>query len=87
VEHIHQHFPHLIDERSFTSWAPYFHEFAQAFEDAGVPIPNLIGFIDGKLWPVCRPGKYQHVLYSGHKRVHGIKTQGLVFPNGVRLEL
>ena len=83
VEHIHERFPHLIDERSFTSWAPHFHEFADAFDKAGIPIPNLIGFIDGKLWPVCRPGKYQHVLYSGHKRIHGLKTQGLVFPNGV----
>jgi len=82
VEHIHTKFPHLIDERSFTSWAPHFHEFADAFENKGIPIPNLIGFIDGKLWPVCRPGMYQHVLYSGHKRIHGLKTQGLIFPNG-----
>ena len=82
VEHIHRCFPHLMDERSFSSWAPYFHEFAKAFNDNGIPIPNLIGFIDGKLWPVCRPGKYQHVLYSGHKRIHGLKTQGIIFPNG-----
>jgi len=34
VEHIHTKFPHLIDERSFTSWAPHFHEFADAFERA-----------------------------------------------------
>ena len=84
LEHIEAEFPHLIDERSFTAWAPCFDQFAQAFTDKGVPIPNLIGFIDGKLWPVCRPSKYQHVLYSGHKRVHGIKTQGIVFPNGER---
>ena len=50
--------------------------------DSSRSIPNLIAFLasDGKLWPVCRPGKYQHVLYSGHKRIHGLKTQGLVFP-------
>lgn len=83
VEHVHRQFPHLIDERSFTSWAPQFDEFATAFVSKGVPIDNLIGFIDGKLWPVCRPGRYQHVLYSGHKRIHGLKTQGLIFPNGI----
>mmetsp|Transcript_52173 Transcript_52173/g.135313 ORF Transcript_52173/g.135313 Transcript_52173/m.135313 type:complete len:322 (+) Transcript_52173:658-1623(+) len=83
IEHIHHTFPHLIDARSFSSWAPHFREFADAFVDAGIPIPNLIGFIDGKLWPVCRPGRYQHILYSGHKRIHGLKTQGIVFPNGV----
>lgn len=48
-------------------------------------LPNLIGFIDGKLQPVCKPGRYQHVLYSGHKRVHSIiKFQGIVFPNGIQ---
>ena len=82
IEHIHTTFPHLIDERSFTSWAPHFQQFADAFTGKGIKIPNLIGFIDGKLWPVCKPGKYQAVLYSGHKRIHGLKTQGIVFPNG-----
>jgi hypothetical protein len=82
IEHVHTKFPHLIDERSFTSWAPHFRSFADAFQRAGVPVPNLIGFIDGKLWPICRPGRYQSVMYSGHKRIHGIKTQGIVFPNG-----
>lgn len=85
VEHVHRRFPHLVDERSFSSWAPHFARFAQAFRDCGVPIPNLIAFIDGKLWSVCRPGRYQRVLYSGHKRIHGLKTQGLVFPNGGHL--
>ena len=84
VEHIHARFPHLIDERSFTAWAPKFAEFAAAFRRWGVPIPNLIAFLDGKLWPVCRPGHWQRVLFSGHKRIHGVKTQGAVFPNGIQ---
>lgn len=83
VEHIVTTFPHLVDERSFSSWAPHFANFAAAFRAKGLPIDSLVGFIDGKLWPVCRPGRYQRVLYSGHKRIHGLKTQGLVFPNGV----
>ena len=82
IVHIHKTIPHLLDERSFTSWALHVQSFADAFQVAGVPVPNLIGFIDGKLWPICRPGKYQSVMYSGHKRIHGIKTQGIVFPNG-----
>ena len=82
MEHIHNTFPHLVDERSFTSWAPHFREFADTFTAKVLPIPNLIGFIDGKLWQICRPGVYQHVLYSGHKRIHGLKTQGIQFPNG-----
>ena len=81
-KHIHSKFPWLMDERSFTAWAPRFQDFADTFDEMGLPVPNLIGFIDGKLWPVCKPGRYQHVLYSGHKRIHGLKTQGIVFPNG-----
>ena len=85
VEHLHRRFSHLMDERSITCWSPHFAEFAAAFSRCGVPMDNLIGFIDGKLYPVCRPGRYQHVLYSGHKRIHGVKTQGVVFPNGTSL--
>ena len=33
---------------------------AVTFDARGLPIPDLIGFIDGKLWPICRPGRYQH---------------------------
>ena len=84
VEHVHQHFPYLIDVRSFTAWEQRFDDFAEAFVAKGSPIDNLCAFIDGKLQPVCRPGRYQHVLYSGHRRIHGLKTQGLVFPNGIQ---
>jgi hypothetical protein len=84
VAHIEGTFPWLIDERSLAAWAPHFGAFAAAFRGKGIPIDNLAFFLDGKLFPVCRPGRYQHVLYSGHKRVHGCKLQGLVFPNGAR---
>ena len=84
VEFMHNKHERLIDERSFTAWENRFADFAAALSDAGVPLPNLIGFIDGKLQVICKPGRYQHVLYSGHKRVHGLKTQGIVFPNGIQ---
>ena len=37
----------------------------------------------GTLRPICRPGINQRELYSGHKRIHGIKFQSIVFPNGI----
>ena len=75
---------HLVDDRSIEHWASHFETFATAFRKHGLPVDNLIGFIDGKLWKVAKPTKFQRVLYSGHKRSHGIKTQGLVFPNGIQ---
>jgi len=84
VRFIRRRWAHLVDERSFTDWAPHFRAFADAFSRAGLPLKNLIGFIDGKLWKIARPGKFQKIMYSGHKRIHGIKTQGIIFPNGLQ---
>mmetsp|Transcript_7668 Transcript_7668/g.25157 ORF Transcript_7668/g.25157 Transcript_7668/m.25157 type:complete len:152 (-) Transcript_7668:921-1376(-) len=86
VQHIHAVFPHLIDHRYFAAWAPQFPHFAAAFVRKGVPVPvhNLVGFLDGKLWPCARPTRGQQPLYSGHKRCHGVKTQGVVFPTGIQ---
>lgn len=41
------------------------------------------GFIDGTLRPNCRPGRNQQLVFSGHKRTHGLKFQGLTTPNGL----
>lgn len=39
--------------------------------------------------PICRPGQNQRVLYnvSGHKKVHAIKFQSIVVPNGLDANL
>ena len=31
---------------------------------------------------ICRPDANQRILYNGHKRVHAIKFQALITPNG-----
>jgi len=84
VIHVHKTFPHLLDSRSFSSFAGLFPRFSEAMAACGVPLPNLIGFIDGKLWKVARPVRGQAPFYSGHKRCHGVKIQGIVFPNGIQ---
>ena len=47
------------------------------------PLQNCWGFVDGTVRPVCRPGENQRVLYNGHKRIHTIKFQSVVAPNGL----
>lgn len=84
MEHIHRSFPHLVDSRSFSSFAPLFPRFADAFVEAGVPLPNAVGFVDSKLWQVAYPVQAQAPLHSGHKRCHGVKIQGIVLPNGIQ---
>ena len=62
-------------------------EFAAAIYDKGAALDNCWGFIDGTLRPCCRPGQYQRYLYNGHKRVHGIKFQSVIAPNGLIADL
>ena len=57
--------------------------YADVIHEAGAPYTNCWGFVDGKVWPVCRPRNLQRSLYNGHKRVHAIKFQSVVAPNGL----
>jgi len=58
-------------------------QFSEAIYRKGAALDNCWGFIDGTVRPVCRPGENQRVLYNGHKRVHAIKFQSVVAPNGL----
>lgn len=53
------------------------------FAKCGVVQCVWAGFIDGTLQKTCRPSFFQtKLLYSGHKRAHGIKFQSVVAPDG-----
>ena len=58
-------------------------EYAAAIYNKGAPLNNCFGFIDGTVRPICRPGENQRVVYNGHKRVHSLKFQSVVLPNGL----
>ena len=57
--------------------------FRKAVADKDVPFNNIWGFIDGTCRPICRPTFNQRLLYSGQKRVHGLKFQIISTPNGL----
>ena len=57
--------------------------FADAIHHAGAPLDNCWGFVDGTVRPICRPNELQRVVYNGHKRVHALKFQSIVAPNGL----
>ena len=56
---------------------------ANAISEKGAALDNCIGFIDGTVRPICRPGEMQRTVYNGHKRVHAIKFQSVTLPNGM----
>ena len=58
--------------------------FAEVVHRKGAPLNNCFAFVDGTVHPICRPGTVnQRLLYNGHKRVHGIKLQSVVTPDGM----
>ena len=59
------------------------HNYAQAVHQRGAPLQNCFGFIDGTVRKIARPKYHQRVMYNGHKRVHAIKFQSIVLPNGL----
>ena len=63
---------------------PYqLHRYAGAIHLQGSPLENCFGFVDGTVRSIARPTKNQRVMYNGHKRVHAIKVQSVVTPNGL----
>lgn len=61
--------------------------FNEAIIQKGSPYSEVIGFIDGTLNAVCRPGENQEGLYNGHVKQHGLKYQGIVTPDGITVSL
>ena len=57
--------------------------FAYSIKKQGSSLDNCVGFIDGTIRPTCRPSHEQEAAYSGHKRLHGLKYQSIIFPNGL----
>ena len=49
--------------------------YADAVFAKGAALDNCVGFVDGTVKPICRPGEVQRAVYNGHKRVHGLKFQ------------
>ena len=48
---------------------------------------NCFGFVDGTVRPCSRPGQNQRILFNGHKRIHALKFQSVVIPNGLIFNL
>ena len=57
--------------------------YTEAVFNKGAALRNWFGFVDGTVRPIPRPDENQRVVYNGHKRVHGLKFQSVVIPNGL----
>ncbi|XP_072375397.1 uncharacterized protein [Diabrotica undecimpunctata] len=62
-------------------------QYSQAIAQKGAPIDNCWGFIDGTVRPICRPVENQREYYSGYKKIHCVKYQSLICPDGIIINL
>ena len=84
METIYQEHNHRLTQWDNTLLnPPLLESYVRATDSKGSPLPNCFGFIDGTVRPICRPEQNQRVVYNGHKRVHGLKYQSVVLPNGM----
>ena len=77
-------FQHLLTSMN-QPWLspPSLQSFANAIHNKGAALSKWWGFVDGTVRPICRPGRNQRIVYNGHKRVHALKVQSVVGPNGL----
>ncbi|XP_049516984.1 uncharacterized protein LOC125942770 [Dermacentor silvarum] len=89
MRHIERKFGFLLDDLTVHKWLTT--EDLKAMSEAvylkGAPLKNCWAFNDGTVWPICRPSKDQRTYFSGHKRLHALKYQSLMCPNGLICEL
>jgi len=84
MHHLYNEFHYLLDTFNHRRLTPALLEtFAQAVIDKGCVLPDTWGFLDGTIRPIARPTRNQQQVYNGHKRVHALKFQGLMTPDGI----
>ena len=56
--------------------------YTNAVHDKGHALGNWWVFVDETVRALSRPNEFQRILYNGHKKVHTLKFQSVVAPNG-----
>lgn len=81
---IYDTFHHIIDTFDHERLtAEVLERYAMAVSEKGGMLNDTWGFLDGTVRPIARPSRHQRHVYNGHKRVHALKYQGLMAPDGL----
>ena len=84
LNHLYQIHGHRLRQWNDTILHPQaLEQYAEAIHTKGAPLQNCFGFIDGTVRPISRPRDNQRRVYNGHKRVHALKFQSVIIPNGL----
>ena len=66
---------------------PYLQKYVDAAAEKGAPLYNCFGFVGGLIACICIPVLNERVVYNHDTRVHGVKFQTVVLPNGLIIKL
>lgn len=82
LKDLYDRFHHKVTSLEQANWLDL-QGYSRAIQARGSPVPNCWGFIDGTNMNTCRPIYGQQSVYSGHKRQHCLKFQGIMTPCGI----
>ncbi|XP_050515978.1 uncharacterized protein LOC126890879 [Diabrotica virgifera virgifera] len=87
--HIYRNHGYLLRDLGNLPWLnrEKLSAYSNSIAAKGAAVQNCWGFIDGTARPICRPTELQEEYYSGHKRVHCLKYQSLICPDGIIVSL
>lgn len=57
--------------------------YATAIHEKGAPIDTVFSWPDCTKHAICHPSRFQQMAYKRHDRIHCLKFQALVIPNGM----
>ena len=81
---IYGRFMHLLDDFNMPILnSDLLEKYCTVIVRKGSALQNCFGFIDGTVRAISRPGVNQKTVYNGHKKVHALKFQSVVLPNGI----
>ena len=81
---IYENWDHLLSNLNQPLLSPqYLKGFCNTIHQKGAALNNCWGFVNGTVRTISRLNESQKILYNGHKKVHAIKIQSVVAPNGL----
>ena len=84
LDHVYLHHHYRLESWDQPFLSPeQLNTYATTIHNHGAPLSSCFGFVDGTVRRISRPKYLQRVMYNGHKRVHGMKFQSAVLPNGI----
>ena len=66
---------------------PYLQRYADAVAGKEAPLYNCFDLVGETIARICRPVLIESVVYSHNTRVHGVRFQTVVLPNGLIINL